>query len=87
MQEGIQKGIQEGIQKGRQEEKKETLSKTYKTAIRLLTKRFGKLPDDMRNKMSQLELENLEIIIESIFDYESLEDVKNIFRITNTVWV
>jgi len=29
-------------QEGRQEEKKETL---YKTAIRLLTKKFGKLPD------------------------------------------
>lgn len=44
--------------------------------IKLLTKKFGKLPEDMRNKMSELELENLEIIIESIFDYESLEDVK-----------
>ena len=76
IQKGIQKGIQEGIQKGRQEERKETLSKTYKTAIRLLTKRFGKLPEDLRNKMSQVELENLEIIIESIFDFESLEDVK-----------
>jgi len=71
-----QEGRQEGIQEGRQEEKNETLYKTYKIAIRLLTKRFGKLPDEMRDKISQLDVESLEIIIESIFDYEKLEDVK-----------
>ena len=64
---------QEGRQEGRQEEKKETL---YKTAIRLLTKKFGKLPEETRNKISQLDTENLEVIIDSIFEYESLEDVK-----------
>ncbi|NLK98236.1 MAG: DUF4351 domain-containing protein [Epulopiscium sp.] len=26
-----------------------------------MTKRFGKLPDEMRNKISQLDVENLEI--------------------------
>jgi len=41
-----------------------------------LTKRFGKLPDEMRNKISQLDVDNLEIIIEGIFEYDSLEDVK-----------
>jgi len=72
-QEGIQEGIQKGIQKGRQEEKKETLSKT---AIRLLIRKFGKLPEETKNKILQLETEVLEIIIDSIFEYESLEDLK-----------
>ena len=47
-----------------------------KTAIRLLTKKFGKLPEEIKNKISKLDTDVLEIIIDSIFDYEKLDDVK-----------
>jgi len=58
---------------GRKEEKKATL---YKTAVRLLTKKFGELSEEIKSKMSGLEAETLEIIIDSIFEYENLDDVK-----------
>ncbi len=66
-------GRMEGIKEGRKEEKKATL---YKTAIRLLTKRFGELSEEIKSKISGLEAETLEIIIDSIFEYENLDDVK-----------
>lgn len=47
-----------------------------KTATRLLTKKFGKLPEEVKNKIPQLDAEILEIIIDSIFEYESLDDAK-----------
>lgn len=47
-----------------------------KTAIKLLTKKFGKLPEEIKNKISKLDTDVLEIIIDSIFDYERLDDVK-----------
>ena len=63
----------EGIKEGREEEKKATL---YKTAVRLLTKKFGELSEEIKSKMSGLEPETLEIIIDSIFEYENLDDIK-----------
>ena len=63
----------EGRMEGRKEEKKATL---YKTAVRLLTKKFGELSEEIKSKMSGLEPETLEIIIDSIFEYENLDDIK-----------
>ncbi len=72
-QEGMQKGMQKGRQEGMQEGRQESLSKT---AIKLLIKKFGKLPEEIKNKILQLETETLEIIIDGIFEYESIEDIK-----------
>ncbi len=47
-----------------------------KTAIRLLTKKFGELPEEIKNRISKLDKDVLEIIIDSIFDYEKLDDIK-----------
>ncbi|CDI40912.1 conserved protein of unknown function [Tepidanaerobacter acetatoxydans Re1] len=47
-----------------------------KTAIKLLTKKFGSLPEEIRVRISKLDLVTLEVIIDGIFEYESLEDVK-----------
>ncbi len=60
--EGIQKGIEKGVEK---------------TAIRLLTKKFGVLAEDMRIKIEQLDAETLDIIVDEMLDYDSLEDVPN----------
>jgi hypothetical protein len=46
-----------------------------KTAIRLLTKKFGVLAEDMRIKIEQLDAETLDIIVDEMLDYDSLEDV------------
>jgi predicted transposase YdaD len=67
--EGLIKGIEKGIEKGKQEER-------LNTTIKLLTKKFGFLPEDLRTSISELDPATLEGIIEDIFNYESLEDVK-----------
>ena len=45
------------------------------TVIKSLTKKFGVLPEDIREKISKLDAITLEIIIEDIFEYKSLEDI------------
>ena len=47
-----------------------------KAAVRLLTKKFGKVPEEMKNKISKLDADVLEVIIDSIFDYEKIDDVE-----------
>jgi predicted transposase YdaD len=63
--EGKIQGIQEGENKA-----------LAKTAIRLLTKKFGALPEDARLKIEKLDIVTLEIIIDEILEYKSLEGVK-----------
>jgi hypothetical protein len=59
---------EEGIQEG------ETKA-LAKIAIRLLTKRFGILKGDTRAKIEKLDAVNLEIIIDEILEYKSIEDI------------
>lgn len=66
---GIEKGMEKGIEKG------ET-NALVKTAIKLLTKKFGNLPEEVKTKISKLDNSSLEIIIEGIFEYKSLDDIK-----------
>jgi predicted transposase/invertase (TIGR01784 family) len=47
-----------------------------KAVIRLLTKKFGKVPEEIKNKISKLDADVLEVIIDSIFDYEKIDDVE-----------
>ena len=62
-------GIAEGIEKGREEA-------LVKATIKLLTRKFGTLPAEFKTRISKLDIVTLEIIIEDILEYESLEDVK-----------
>ena len=69
----VEKGMEKGIEKGM--EKGET-NALVKTAIKLLTKKFGNIPEEVRTKISKLDNSTLEIIIEGIFEYKSLDDIK-----------
>lgn len=44
--------------------------------MKLLTKKFGTLPEEIRIGISKLDLVTLEVIIDGIFEYQSLEEVK-----------
>lgn len=66
-------GIEKGIEKGRAEGRAEAL---VKAVIKLLTKKFGMLPDEFKTRISKLDTVTLEIIIDDILEYQSLEDVK-----------
>ena len=56
---------QEGIEEGRKEE-------LIRTSIKLLTKKFGILPDDIKNKIENSDTTALEIIVDGILDFEKL---------------
>jgi len=70
---GIEQGREEGIEKGI--EKGETKA-LVKTVMKLLTKKFGVLPADYREKIGQLDVITLEMIIDEIWDCDSLVTIE-----------
>lgn len=72
-QEPYDKGVEKGLEEGREEGIKATL---IKTNIRLLTKKFGPLPAKVKNELEKLDIDTLEVITDSMFEFESLDDIK-----------
>jgi len=73
LEEGVAKGLQEGVAKGLQEGETKTL---VRTAIKFLTKRFGIITDELKEGIQKLDAPTLEIIIDNILEYESLDQIK-----------
>jgi flagellar biosynthesis/type III secretory pathway protein FliH len=75
--EGREKGMIEGLEKVMMEGlKKGELKALVKIAIKLLTKKFGALPEEFKTEILKLDTLTLEVIIEDILEYQSLEDVR-----------
>lgn len=72
IQEGIEKGREEGIEKGREEGKAELL-------IKILMKKFKRIPNEYKEKIKQLPEETLEIIAIDIFELNSIEELEQYF--------
>lgn len=68
----IQEGMDKGIKEGREEEKSELL-------IKMLIKKFKKLPDEYKKKIKALPEETLEIIATDIFELNSIEELEEYF--------
>ncbi len=66
--EGIQEGEQRGEQRGREEGEKSLI-------FRLLTRRVGELPQDIRQQVETLPLEQLENLGEALLDFTSMADL------------
>ena len=64
--------INEGMEKGM---KKGFLNARSETTINLLSKKFGVLPNEMKNTIQHADAETLNRILDHIFDLTSLEDV------------
>lgn len=62
---GEVKGIKIGEAKG-----------IIQTTLQLLTKKFGELPEDFISEIKQMDIPALEAIVDNIFEYETLEDVR-----------
>ncbi|MBC7475840.1 MAG: Rpn family recombination-promoting nuclease/putative transposase [Candidatus Sericytochromatia bacterium] len=78
----IQKGEQIGIKKGEQIgiHKGEQIGKKY-LLIRLLTKKFNKIPSKLETKINKLEdISVIEKIIDNIFDIENIKDIENLLK-------
>jgi len=64
----INEGMEKGMEKG-------FLNAKSETAINLLSKKFGVLPNETKNKIQHADAETLNRILDHIFDLTSLEDV------------
>lgn len=67
--EGIQEGEQRGEQRGREEGEKSLI-------LRQLTRRVGELPQDVRQQVEILTLEELENLGEALLDFNSMADLQ-----------
>lgn len=72
-----EEGLEKGLEKGREEGKKEVLTKSV---IKLLTKKFGILPNEIKNKIETVDVAVLEIIVEDILEIESIDEVMKYFK-------
>ena len=68
-QKGLAKGIEKGIEKGKSE-------LAIGLAINRLTKKFGIMPSEYREKINTLDLNSLEMLNYEIDDFTSLDDVR-----------
>lgn len=66
--EGIQEGEERGEQRGLQREKS--------LILRLLTRQVGELPEDVRQRVEVLSLEELENLGEALLDFSSMADLQ-----------
>ena len=64
LQEGVQQGIQQGIQQG-----EVTLT------LRLLTRRLGSVPPQLRSQIQQLSTTQVEALGEALLDFSSTQDL------------
>lgn len=71
--EPYEKGLKDGEIKGEIKGETKALSRT---ALKFLIKKFGVIPDDLKEGIQKLDASTLEIIIDNILEYESLEEVK-----------
>ena len=72
---GIEKGLQQGLQQGRQEGRQEGRHEEAVVFLqRLLTHRFGRLPDAVCARLTSASIEQLETWILNVLDAESLDD-------------
>ncbi len=71
---GVKKGEETGIEKG------ETRA-FLKVAIKALTKKFGFIPAEYREKVDQLDVITLEALTEEIDKFSSIEDLKKFLGI------
>lgn len=67
--EGLEQGMMKGIEEGRRKEK-------IDTAIKLLIRKFGFLPENLKEGIRELDSPTLEVIIDGIFETNSLDDIK-----------
>lgn len=72
-----EEGKEEGRKEGKKEGRKQEL---IRTSTRLLTKKFGILPDDVKTKIENSDTTVLEIIVDEILDFKKLEDTYKYFK-------
>ncbi|MDZ7959504.1 MAG: Rpn family recombination-promoting nuclease/putative transposase [Aulosira sp. DedQUE10] len=68
---------QEGKEEGRLEERSLILERQRSLILRLLSRRVGELPSDLKARVNQLSSEKLEVLNEVLLDFAKLDDLVN----------
>ena len=71
---GEKRGEERGEERG---EKKGRIKEAIALMIRQLQKRFGEVPENLKNQLQNLSLEELENLSEEIFDFSTFDDLSN----------
>ena len=64
-------------EEGREEGREEGLQRERSLILRLLTRRVGELPQDVRQRVETLSLEELENLGEALLDFTSIADLQS----------
>ncbi len=67
--EGMERGIEVGLEKGE-------AKALARTAIKFLVKKFGFVPEELKQGITKLDVPTLEVIIDSVSEYKDLDEVK-----------
>lgn len=78
--EGRAEGRAEGLHQGHQNGLAEGLTKMKSMMHKLISRKFGPLPDRLKAKVESADLGALEDLADVILDLESLEDIERILN-------
>jgi flagellar biosynthesis/type III secretory pathway protein FliH len=67
----MQQGIDQGLEKGREEGRERTIA----TLARQLKRKIGTLNAEVEQRLSQLSFDELDLLGEALFDFETLADL------------
>ena len=73
MEQGIEQGIERGIQQGRQE----AITKEKDLIVRQIKRKVGNIDMELETRIKSLNLEVIEVLAEAIFDFATVEDLRN----------
>jgi flagellar biosynthesis/type III secretory pathway protein FliH len=67
----MQKGIDQGIEQGREEGRERTIA----TIVRQLKRKVGTLNAEFEQRLSRLSFDELDLLAEALFDFETTADL------------
>ncbi len=70
---GMEQGMKKGIVKGMEQGETKALART---ALKLLSKKFNIIPGELKDKILKLDSATLDIIIDGILVYKTIDDVR-----------
>jgi predicted transposase/invertase (TIGR01784 family) len=68
--EGRSEGLEQGLEEGKRQE-------GLSLILRLLNRKLGSLPPDMRSRVEQLSISQLEMLAEALLDFSDMTDLEN----------
>ncbi len=76
LREGLQEGLQRGLQRGRTEGRVEgRVEERRESTRRLLTRRFGPLPEEVQLRIETASMEDMKLWTERLFDAATLDEI------------